>query len=123
METVPNLNDAIRFSDKCYEKYLESTSCGERRKKCCDCSDSSPCGCCGDVMESIALVESALARILNAEGEKLQRAVQLACNVDDLLKINQSVRSTLIHATFLEQTLFAKLETVCSGCRQRAVIR
>lgn len=118
METVPDLKDALRHSDECFEKYIESTSCCDRENKRCCCPKPDPCISIQDVIESIALTESALAHILNAEGKKLQKAVQLACIVDDLLEINQSVRSTLIHAVFLEQTLFTKLETVCSGCRQ-----
>lgn len=118
MENVSSFDDAVRFSDECYEKYIESAACDERDKKRCDCQKPNPCDCAKDVIESIALVEAALAHILNAEGEKLQKAVKIACSVDDLLKINKSVRSTLIHATFLEHTLFAKLETVCNGCKK-----
>lgn len=118
MENAPNLENALRHSDECFEKYIESTSCCEREKKCCCCPEPNPCIRIQDVIESIALTESALAHILNAEGEKLQKAVQLACTVDDLLEINKSVRSALIHAVFLEQTLFTKLETVCGTCRQ-----
>lgn len=117
MENVSDFDEAVRYSDECFEKYIESTSCCERDRKHCDCQKCNPC-CAKDVINSIALVEAALAHILNAEGEKLQKAVQLACSIDDLLKINRSVRSTLIHATFLEHTLFAKLETVCSNCKK-----
>lgn len=113
---APYFDDAVRYSDECYEKYMENSACCERNKKGCGCPCPDPCDCTKDLIESIALVESALAHILNAEGEKLQKAVSLACSVEELLKINRSVRSTLIHATFLEQTLFAKLETVCSDC-------
>lgn len=118
MDTVSNFDDAVRLSDECYEKFLESASCDERDNHRCCCQKPNSCDCAKDVIESIALVEAALAHILNAEGEKLQKAVKLACTVDDLLKINKSVRSTLIHATFLEHTLFAKLETVCNGCKR-----
>ncbi|MGI6070023.1 MAG: hypothetical protein ACOYBE_06305 [Blautia sp.] len=116
METVPNFEDAVRLSDECFEKYMESTSYCDRDKKRCNCQRPNPCIGIQDVIQSIALAEAALAHVLNAEGEKLQKAVQLACNVDDLLKIDASVRSTLIHAAFLEQTLFTKLETVLSEC-------
>lgn len=135
MENIPSLDDSIRFSDECYEKYIESTSCCEcknsnscdchktkpcdcKHSKPCDCRKPCPCDCAKDVITSVALVEAALAHILNAEGEKLQKAVKLACSIDELLKVNESVRSTLIHATFLEHTLFAKLETVCRGCKK-----
>lgn len=116
MESISHFDDAIQFSDECYEKYIEAASCCDRDKKCCNCPNKKSCVCAKDVIESIALVEASLAHILNAEGEKLQKVVKLACTVEDLLKINKSVRSTLIHATFLEHTLFAKLETVCNDC-------
>ena len=116
MESMQNFEDAIRMSDECFEKYIKSTACCDRDKKCCNCQRPNPCVGIQDVIQSIALAEAALAHVLNAEGEKLQKAVQLACNVEDLLKIDASVRSTLIHATFLEQTLFTKLETVLNEC-------
>jgi hypothetical protein len=58
------------------------------------------------------LEEAGLAHILNAEGEKLQKAVALACSVDDLLKINKSVVTTINSVTQLEQVLLAKLQAV-----------
>ena len=51
-----------------------------------------------------------LAHILNAEGEKLQKAVEIADNICELLEINQSVNKTITKITFLEQVLYAKLE-------------
>lgn len=117
MESVPYFNDDIQSLGEAFEEHLESTSCCERNNRCCNCQNPAPCSSAKDIIESIALIESALAHILNAEGEKMQKAVKLACSVDDLLEINKSVRSTLIHATFLEQTLFAKLELACSGCK------
>ena len=59
------------------------------------------------------MVEAALAHILNAEGEKLQKAVKLADNVCDLLEVDKAVNKTVSRITFLEQTLLAKLETIC----------
>ena len=62
-----------------------------------------------------------MAHVLNAEGEKLQKAVKLACSVDDLLKVNRSVVRTINSVTQLEQSLLAKLQTAidsreCSSC-------
>ena len=124
MEIVPHFDDTVLCSDESYEKNMEGQTCVEKdKKRCdfpkhCDCPKPKPCDDTKDIIESIALTESALAQILGAEGEKLQKAVKLACTIDDLMKINKSVQSTLIHATFLEQTLFAKLETVCNGCKK-----
>ena len=136
MDNIPNFNDAVKFSDECFQNFVESEEFCERNKNNCSCCNKKPdrcdnknCCCCPcppdnkqcskDVIGSIALVESSLAHILNAEGEKIQKAVKLTCSVDELLKINRSVQNTLIHATFLEHTLFAKLDRVCSGCCRR----
>lgn len=118
MESETLFTDTIQLKDEDYEKYIANDTIGDRDKKHCHCHKPHSCGCSKDLFESIALVESAIAEILNAESEKLQKSVRLACDIDDLLDINKSVRSTLIHTTFLEQTLFAKLETVCNGCKK-----
>jgi hypothetical protein len=91
----------------------------------CKCNykcSNKPCKCeqdknkdenVSDFIESIALVETALSHILNAEGEKLQKAVEIACNVCELLEVNKSVNKTITNITFLEQILYAKLQAVC----------
>ena len=84
----------------------------------CDCDSDCDCNCnsCSDaacaILKSIAKTENALAHILNAEGEKLQKAIELADNICDLLKVNQSVQQTVTKVTFLEQVLYAKLEAL-----------
>ena len=84
----------------------------------CDCDSDCDCNCnsCSDaacaILKSIAKTENALAHILNAEGEKLQKAIELADNICDLLKVNQSVQNTVTKVTFLEQVLYAKLEAL-----------
>ena len=83
-----------------------------------DCDSDCDCNCnsCSDaacaILKSIAKTENALAHILNAEGEKLQKAIELADNICDLLKVNQSVQQTVTKVTFLEQVLYAKLEAL-----------
>ena len=62
------------------------------------------------VIESVAKMETALSHILNAEGEKLQKAVAIADSVGELLEMNQSIHKTLILASQLEHILYAKLE-------------
>lgn len=84
-------------------------------KKLCKCNficrdDKKDCAC--DIIESIAQAECALAHILNAEGEKLQKAVKLADTICELLEINESVNRTITKITFLEQVLYAKLEAL-----------
>ncbi|MEG2670063.1 MAG: hypothetical protein RR957_06310, partial [Oscillospiraceae bacterium] len=42
-----------------------------------------------DVMESVALVETALSHILNAEGEKIQKILEVTNDVDKILDVNK----------------------------------
>lgn len=72
----------------------------------------------GDVIESIANEEAAIAHILNAESEKLQKIINSSyVNAQDLLAANKSIKSTLDTIIGLEISLKAKLEmfknTVC----------
>ena len=57
------------------------------------------------MLKSIALQEAALAHILNAEGEKIQRVVCEAKCVDDLLNVNESVTNTIQAVSTLEEML------------------
>lgn len=110
------------------DSYLSGTLCPCNEALCqvcreCDCQ--TPCCCmppvcshqaCNDIVESIALQEAALAHILNAEGEKIQKAVAESSDVCELLAVNESVQKTLVRATHLEQVLYAKLEAIHSYC-------
>lgn len=118
MENMPNFDDVLKYNEEFCDKCMYDTDKKHKKNKHCDC-------CCNDsnnnhsvtcVIESIALMEAALAHILNAEGEKLQKAIDLACNTGELLSINSSVQRTLIHITFLEQVLYSKLDKACSDC-------
>ena len=64
-----------------------------------------------DLAQSVALQETALSHMLNAEGEKMQAIIGMP-NVtsDDLMEMNKSVNKMLNAATRLEMTLLAKLE-------------
>lgn len=73
-----------------------------------------------DVLASIALMEAALAHIMNAEGEKTQRAVALDLSGEDLIRINGSVASMLQSISVLEDILLSKATLInpqvsCSG--------
>ena len=50
-----------------------------------------------DIIESIALEETGLAHIINAEGEKIQRALEIADSTDDLINVNKSVKDTIVN--------------------------
>ena len=70
-----------------------------------------------DILQSIALVEAALAHILNAEGEKLQCAVAMECiTAEKLIEVNETVRSTMEAAAKFEQALQAKLAVLFQDC-------
>ncbi|MEG1715770.1 MAG: choice-of-anchor A family protein [Lachnospiraceae bacterium] len=65
-----------------------------------------------DLIESVALEQAALSHILNAEGEKIQKAVAMNFSIKDLLAINKSVKNTTNVITRLEIILQTKLKTV-----------
>ncbi len=102
-----------KICKKLYEK-----SCEKKCKKKCKkikikkiCKDNS-----ADVIQSIALIEASIAHILNAEGEKIQKAVCVSKSTKELLDVNESVTKTITKVINLEQILFAKLEIAKELC-------
>lgn len=89
-------------------------------KPCQECHKPSPepkpdkCGCCGknicNVIESIADEEMSIACLLSAECEKIKKAVHLACDINELVLINDSVNSNLKNIIKLQLVLQLKLE-------------
>ena len=77
-----------------------------------ECTHIDKCCAASSLLQSIALEETAISHILNAEGEKLQKAVSLSCNLDDLVKINKSVEDMVDRLTTLETVLKSKLEFI-----------
>lgn len=68
-----------------------------------------------DLMESIALEETGLSHIINAEGEKIQAAIAMAIaseatDATQLLAVNASVQETLKIISKVEILLQYKLE-------------
>lgn len=63
-----------------------------------------------DVINSIAMEESALSNILNAEGEIIQKAKNMACNTDDFVSVNESVSSVIKNIVRLQMLIQFKLE-------------
>ena len=73
-----------------------------------------------DLFESIALQQTALAHILNAEGEKLQRIFSFSeISSETILQANQSVESMVNSIASLESILKQKLDLfddcMCDG--------
>jgi hypothetical protein len=62
------------------------------------------------ILVSIALEEIALSHIMNAEAEKLQKAIGIACSISELSKINHDVKSILETVIKKEMLLQSKLE-------------
>ncbi|MEF9984060.1 MAG: hypothetical protein RR806_08330 [Oscillospiraceae bacterium] len=72
----------------------------------------------GNIIESVAMQESALAHILNAESEKIMAVVNNSdATADDLLAVNASVKNAIVAISRLEMQLQAKLDlfqtTIC----------
>lgn len=66
-----------------------------------------------DIITSVALQESALSHILNAEGEKMQTVIGMEdITREELLCLNKSVELMVDVIARLEMILQAKLETV-----------
>ena len=70
-----------------------------------------------NILASIALVEAGASHILNAEGEKIELAIQLAeddpmITAEQLTALNASVANTLAALATLEQALQEKLAAV-----------
>ena len=64
------------------------------------------------LLQSIALEETALARLINAEAEKLERAICLANNINELITINETVLTTIQAINNLEDALREKAVAV-----------
>ena len=63
-----------------------------------------------DLIQSVALEETALSHILNAEGEKIQKVVAMSdATPEQLLAVNKSVESMVTAVSRLEMILQAKL--------------
>ncbi len=63
---------------------------------CIECSHVDKCCAASALLQSVALEETAISHILNAEGEKLQKAISISCNEKDLLEINVGLCPTYI---------------------------
>ncbi len=69
-----------------------------------------------DLIASIALEETALSHILNAEGEKLQAVIAIeGVTQEELLAVNKSVECMVKAITSLEMVLKSKLDVVTCG--------
>ena len=80
------------------------------------CNPITMCQAVTNLIESIALEETALSHILDAEGEKLQKAIAMDCiSVAELLEVNESVVNMVSAVSALEGALKDKLEFVSNN--------
>lgn len=71
-----------------------------------------------NLLQSIALAETNLAGILDAEGEKIKKAIEISESIDDLLEINRSVNKTITNVIQLEQDYYQKLDVINDLCQR-----
>lgn len=80
----------------------------------------SRCQAITDIITSVALEQTALSHIINAEGEKIQKIVASAQSAEEMLAVNNSVKDMLSSITRLEMVLQGKLELfqdcLCDEC-------
>lgn len=80
----------------------------------------SRCQAITDIITSVALEQTALSHIINAEGEKIQKIVASAQSAQEMLAVNNSVKDMLSSITRLEMVLQGKLELfqdcLCDEC-------
>lgn len=79
------------------------------------CNPITMCQAVTDLIESIALEETALSHILNAEGEKIQKVVAMDCTLDQILEVNESVVNMIGAVSNLELELKEKLEFISNN--------
>ena len=78
-----------------------------------ECNNIEKCCAASSVLQSIALEETAISHILNAEGEKIQAVLAMHnCDCKDVLEVNKSVQDMVDKITTLEIVLKAKLELI-----------
>ncbi|MEG3030075.1 MAG: hypothetical protein RR827_06710, partial [Oscillospiraceae bacterium] len=63
-----------------------------------------------DIIQSVAMEQTALSHILNAEGEKIQRALAMNLSEEQLLDVNKSVTKMVNSVSTLELVLQGKLK-------------
>ena len=78
------------------------------------------CQAITDIITSVALEQTALGHIINAEGEKIQKIVATAQTAEEMLAVNKSVCGMVNAITRLEMVLQGKLELfgdcLCEEC-------
>ncbi|MCL2522396.1 MAG: hypothetical protein FWE36_06015 [Erysipelotrichales bacterium] len=83
----------------------------DRKPECCDFVKTLNCrDAVVQVVQSVAFVETALAYLIQAESEKIKKAIEIASTVEELLDINSSIQKTIVNVLMVEQVLYQKLD-------------
>ncbi len=104
--------------------YLYTFDKNNCKKNCCEIvldsecrvdieCDDGPCNLDGslcEVVRSVALIENALAKLIECESEKVKATIEKSRCSKELLDINNSVSKTIVNISMLEQVLKEKLE-------------
>lgn len=69
-----------------------------------ECCENEKCALTG-ILQSVSMQEAALANIINGEAEKLNKALCMTNCIEELLKVNESVRETIQVISNLEASL------------------
>lgn len=78
-----------------------------------ECANIDKCCAVTSLVQSIALEETAISHILNAEGEKIQKVLSAHnCSTKDILEVNKSVEDMVDKITALEIVLKSKLDLI-----------
>lgn len=78
-----------------------------------ECTNIDKCCAATSLVQSIALEETAISHILNAEGEKIQKILSMHdCNKKDIVEVNKSVEDMIDKITSLEIILKSKLDLI-----------
>lgn len=96
---------------------LEICGCNFFSHEQCCCEQPCPTHSCNDVIESVALIEKALAEILHTEGMKLQKIIASSDDVNQILAANKAIDDVIVKITHLEIILHDKLATIKDCCR------
>jgi hypothetical protein len=95
--------------------YKDNTCPDGRKNPCEDGGKKSYCRCkneqtLNDLIKKMALVKTSLASILNAEGAKIQKAVEISNDVYELIEVNHSAYRMVVSSIQLEQVYYQQLD-------------
>lgn len=83
------------------------------------------CQAITDIITSVALEQTALSHILNAEGEKIQKIIGTAETAEEMLIVNESVKDMIASIARLEMILQSKLslfeDCLCDECDEKVI--